>query len=99
MPHGVLCAQALCCVLYALNYSARQQNCDTMWVVLCRAVPCCADRFAADQLDLKPEPSLESFGIKTDKAAQQQGQQQPGKQQQQGNGAADSEDEPGTICY
>lgn len=83
------------------------------------AMPCCAvlcvlgslllrhgaDRFAADDLELKPEPTLESFGIKTSKGAAANQQQQQSQQQEEegsaaaglaGNGAAPgSEDEPG----
>jgi hypothetical protein len=64
------------------------------------AVLCCAGRFAADELELKPEPTLESFGIKPDAAAAAAGA--AGQQEQQANGgaaaaaaAAGSDDEAG----
>jgi hypothetical protein len=81
---------------------------------MCRAVPCCgslllllhlcADRFASDELELKPEPTLESFGIRPSKGAAAANQQQQQAQQEEegaaaaaaGNGAAaGSDDEPG----
>jgi len=69
-------------------------------VELCHAVLRCADRFAADELELKPEPSLESFGVRLPKGQQQQQQeeqqqQQEQQQQEEANGAADSDDDAG----
>lgn len=83
--------------------------CAVLCVLGSLLLPHGADRFAADDLELKPEPTLESFGIKTNKGAAAN-QQQQSQQEEEGaaaavaadNGAAPgSEDEPGgwRACY
>lgn len=60
---------------------------------------CLADRFAADELELKPEPSLESFGVRLPKGQQQQKQQEQEPQEEEANGAADGDDGAGEHIH